>query len=153
MNSLPKVRPRVALWGALAAAFPLSLHAQGVASEAQLQALVMMGRALRTLLPEDTPGNLSGLTAEDLRSRNLINPEDAFAQLPGLTLRKRYIGDRNAMIGGRSFGTLQPGRALAYVDGCLISNFLGRFDAPRWNMLTPEAIARVDLLQGPFSAL
>ena len=153
MHSIPKVRPLAALCAALAATFPLTLHAQGVASDAQLESVLLMGRALRTLLPEDTPGNLSSLTAEDLRSRNLVNPEDAFAQLPGLTVRKRYIGDRNAMLGGRSFGTLQPGRALAYVDGYLISNFLGRFDAPRWNMLTPEAIARVDLLQGPFSAL
>ena len=153
MHSLPKARPVAALCAALAATFPLTLSAQGVASDAQLEAVVLMGRALRSLLPEDTPGNLSGLSAEDLRTRNLVNPEDAFAQLPGLTLRKRYVGDRNAMLGGRSFGTLQPGRALAYVDGYLISNFLGRFDAPRWNMLTPEAMARVDLLQGPFSAL
>lgn len=40
-----------------------------------------------------------------------------------------------------------------YVDGYLISNFLGRFDAPRWNMVTPEALERVDVLYGPFSAL
>ena len=39
------------------------------------------------------------------------------------------------------------------MDGYLISNFLGRFDGPRWNMITPEAIARVDVLYGPFSAI
>src|SRR5690606_16802878 len=48
---------------------------------------------------------------------------------------------------------LQPSRALVYLDGYLISNFLGRFDAPRWNMISPEAMARVDVLYGPYSAL
>jgi iron complex outermembrane receptor protein len=40
-----------------------------------------------------------------------------------------------------------------YLDGYLLSNFLGRFDAPRWNMVTPEALERVDVLYGPFSAV
>jgi iron complex outermembrane receptor protein len=39
------------------------------------------------------------------------------------------------------------------MDGYLLSNFLGRFDAPRWNMISPEEIDRVDVLYGPFSAL
>ena len=56
-------------------------------------------------------------------------------------------------MGGRSHGVLQPGRALVYLDGYLISNFLGRFDAPRWNMVNVEAIERVDALYGPFSAI
>ena len=56
-------------------------------------------------------------------------------------------------MGGRSFGTLQPSRGLVYLDGYLLSNFLGRFDAPRWNMVTPEALERVDVLYGPFSAI
>ncbi|HLS80173.1 MAG TPA: TonB-dependent receptor, partial [Steroidobacter sp.] len=34
-----------------------------------------------------------------------------------------------------------------------LSNFLGRFDAPRWNMIAPEEIERVDVLYGPFSAI
>ena len=152
MSNTLTARPR-ALCAALAACFTLPTLAQGVASDAQLETVVLVGRAIRAQVPVDTPGNLSGLSAADLRLQNLINPEDALAQLPGLTIRKRYVGDRNALISGRSFGSLQPSRGLAYVDGYLISNFLGRFDAPRWNMVTPEAIARVDMLQGPFSAL
>ena len=67
-------------------------------------------------------------------------------------MRKRYIGDRNALIGGRSFGTLQPSRALVYLDGYLISNFLGRFDAPRWNMISPEAIIKQATLMESYGA-
>ncbi len=127
--------------------------AQGVATDAQLAPVLISGVALRSGLAANLPSNTASKTAEELREQNLFNPEDALKYMPNTSIRKRYIGDRNAMIGGRSFGTLQPGRGLAYVDGYLISNFLGRFDGPRWNMVTPEAIARVDMLYGPFSAI
>jgi iron complex outermembrane recepter protein len=104
-------------------------------------------------LPVEPPNSVVSRTAEQLRAQNVVNPEDAIRNLPSTTSRKRYIGDRNALVGGRSFGTLQPSRALVYLDGYLLSNFLGRFDAPRWNMVTPEALERVDVLYGPFSAV
>jgi iron complex outermembrane receptor protein len=104
-------------------------------------------------LPVDVPNSTSTRTIEQLRQQNLMNPEDALKYVPNTTIRKRYIGDRNALVGGRSFGTLQPSRGLVYLDGYLLSNFLGRFDAPRWNMVTPEALEKVDVLYGPFSAI
>src|SRR6185436_11489568 len=88
-----------------------------------------------------------------LDEQNVLNPEDALKYVPSTVIRKRYIGDRNALLGGRSFGTLQPSRGLVFLDGYLLSNFLGRFDAPRWNMVTAEAVERVDILYGPFSAI
>ncbi len=136
-----------------AASLAQSGHAQGVATDQQLAPVLVSGVGVRSGLAADVPGNSASKTAEDLREQNLFNPEDALKYVPNTSIRKRYIGDRNAMIGGRSFGTLQPSRGLAYVDGYLISNFLGRFDGPRWNMITPEAIARVDVLYGPFSAI
>jgi iron complex outermembrane recepter protein len=104
-------------------------------------------------LPADLPTSASTRGREELSRQNLVNPEDALKYAPATTIRKRYIGDRNALLGGRSFGTLQPSRGLVYLDGYLLSNFLGRFDAPRWNMVTPEALERVDVLYGPFSAI
>jgi iron complex outermembrane recepter protein len=104
-------------------------------------------------LPADLPTTASTRGREELSRQNLVNPEDALKYVPSTTIRKRYIGDRNALLGGRSFGTLQPSRGLVYLDGYLLSNFLGRFDAPRWNMVTPEALERVDVLYGPFSAI
>ncbi|HJV68168.1 TonB-dependent receptor [Ideonella sp.] len=141
----------------LAALSALSLapaaHAQGVATDAQLQTVTVAATAARSGLARNVPSSSASKTAEELREQNLFNPEDALKYVPNTTIRKRYAGDRNALIGGRSFGPLQPSRGLAYVDGYLISNFLGRFDGPRWNMVTPEAIARVDVLYGPFSAI
>jgi iron complex outermembrane receptor protein len=41
-----------------------------------------------------------------------------------------------------------------YADGILLSNYLGNGAsfAPRWGMVSPEEIERVDVLYGPFSA-
>lgn len=126
-------------------------HAQGVASDKLIESITVSAARQRVEL--DVPAPTASKTAADLRAQNLINPEDALQYVPNLTIRKRYIGDRNALIGGRSFSTLQAPRALVLMDGYLLSNFLGRFDAPRWNMISPEEIDRVDVLYGPFSAL
>lgn len=131
------------------AAVPVA-HAQGVASDGLIDSITVTGVRERRV---DVPNPTASRTAEDLRTQNLVNPEDALAYVPNLTIRKRYIGDRNALIGGRSFSTLQAPRALVLMDGYLLSNFLGRFDAPRWNMVAPEEIERVDVLYGPYSAI
>ncbi len=138
---------------ALACLACINAHAQGVATDAQLAPVTVNGSASRSGLPAQLAGTTTAKTAEQLREQNLINPEDALQYAANTGIRKRYIGDRNALIAGRSFGNSQPGRALVYLDGYLISNFLGRFDAPRWNMISPEAIERVDVLYGPYSAL
>ena len=108
----------------------------------------------RTAATPDLPANSIGKTQDELRQQqNIFNPEDALRNLPSMTIRKRYSGDRNALVGGRSFSTTQAPRALVTMDGYLLSNFLGRFDAPRWNMIAPEEIARIDVFYGPYSAL
>jgi iron complex outermembrane receptor protein len=140
---------RIAL--ALAAAFPFAVWAQGIATESQLKTVQVAGS--RAPLDPNLPSSTASKTAEQLREQNIYNPEDIAVNLPSTTIRKRYFGDRNANVAGRSYGTLQPGRALVYLDGYLISNFLGRFDAPRWNMVNVEAIERIDALYGPFSAI
>ena len=126
-------------------------HAQGVASDKLIDSITVTGERQRIEL--DVPAPTASKTADALRAQNLVNPEDALRYVPNVTIRKRYIGDRNALIGGRSFSTLQAPRGLVLMDGYLLSNFLGRFDAPRWNMISPEEIDRVDVLYGPFSAL
>ena len=140
---------RIAL--AVAAAFPLVVLAQGIALDAQLKTVLVA--SARAPLDPNLPSSTASKTAEQLREQNVYNPEDIAINLPSTTIRKRYFGDRNANVAGRSYGTLQPGRALVYLDGYLISNFLGRFDAPRWNMVNVEAIERIDALYGPFSAI
>jgi iron complex outermembrane recepter protein len=130
---------------------PACVHAQGVATDKLIDAITVIGERARAGV--EVPNTTASKTAAELRTQNLFNPEDALRYLPNLTIRKRYIGDRNALIGGRSFSTLQAPRGLVFMDGYLLSNFLGRFDAPRWNMIAPEEIERVDVLYGPYSAV
>ncbi len=134
----------------LTAGAPVCVCAQGVATDRLIDAITVTGQRERAGL--EVPNTTASKTAVELRAQNLFNPEDALNYVPNVTIRKRYIGDRNALIGGRSFSTLQPARGLVFMDGYLLSNFLGRFDAPRWNMIAPEEIERVDVLYGPYSA-
>lgn len=129
---------------------PFCVCAQGVATDKLIDAITVTGQRERAGM--DVPNTTASKTAADLRVQNLFNPEDALNYVPNLTIRKRYIGDRNALIGGRSFSMLQAPRGLVFMDGYLLSNFLGRFDAPRWNMVAPEEIERIDVLYGPYSA-
>ena len=139
---------------ALAALTTQAVHAQGVASDQQLQAVTVTSTGARSPLDPNLPSTTASKTAEELRlQQNIFNPEDALQNLPSTTIRKRYSGDRNALIGGRSFATSQAPRGLVLMDGYLVSNFLGRFDAPRWNMIAPEEMGRIDVLYGPFSAI
>ncbi len=125
--------------------------AQGIATDRLIDSITVTGE--RDTARVEVPNPTATRTAQDLRHQNLVNAEDALQYVPNLTIRKRYIGDRNALLGGRSFSTLQSPRALVFMDGYLISNFLGRFDAPRWNMIAPEEIERIDVLYGPYSAI
>ena len=73
-------------------------------------------------------------------------------------MRKRYIGDYNhAILSSRASGTGNSARSAVYADGILLSNYLGNGVGglcfpPRWGMVTPEEIDRVDVMYGPFSA-
>ena len=86
---------------------------------------------------------------------NATDSEDALKYFPSLLVRKRYIGDYDhAVLATRASGTGNSARSLVYADGILISNLLGNGATftPRWGLVTPEEIERVDVLYGPFSA-
>ncbi|MGI9135436.1 MAG: TonB-dependent receptor plug domain-containing protein, partial [Rhodoferax sp.] len=84
--------------------------------------------------------------------------EDALKYFPSLLVRKRYIGDYNhAILSSRASGTGNSARSAVYADGILLSNYLGNGVSglsfpPRWGLVTPEEIERVDVMYGPFSA-
>jgi iron complex outermembrane receptor protein len=109
-----------------------------------------------TSLPSQIPTTMEGIKAEEIaKSINATDSEDALKYLPSLLIRKRYIGDYNhAVLASRASGTNNSARSVVYADGVLLSNFLGNGAtyAPRWGMVTPEEIERVDVLYGPFSA-
>ncbi|MDR7333533.1 TonB-dependent receptor domain-containing protein [Roseateles asaccharophilus] len=118
--------------------------------------LVTVQGGTATSLPTVIPTTLEGLTAADIaRSINATDAEDALKYLPSLLVRKRYPGDYNhAVLSTRASGTGNSARALVFVDGIPLANLLGNGASftPRWGLVAPEDIARVDVLYGPFSA-
>ena len=107
-------------------------------------------------LPAQIPTTMEGITARQIAATiNATDSEDALKYLPSLLVRKRFIGDYNhAVLSTRASGSGNSARSMVYADGILLSNYLGNGAAftPRWGMVTPEEIERVDVLYGPFSA-
>ncbi len=86
---------------------------------------------------------------------NLKDPEDAVKYMPSLFVRKRNDGDNQAVLATRSWGLNSSARTLIYYDDLLISALIGNNNSgasPKWNLISPEAIAQIDFLNGPFSA-
>jgi iron complex outermembrane receptor protein len=109
-----------------------------------------------TSLPTQIPTTIEGITGKQIEETiNATDSEDALKYFPSLNVRKRYIGDYDhAVLASRASGTGNSARSLVYADGILLSNLLGNgaLYTPRWGLITPEEIERVDVLYGPFSA-
>ncbi|MFL6591141.1 MAG: TonB-dependent receptor [Luteimonas sp.] len=109
-----------------------------------------------TSLPTRVPTTIVGITGAQVRERvNATDAEDALKYFPSLLVRKRYIGDYDhAVLATRASGTGNSARSLVYADGILLSNLLGNGASftPRWGLVSPDEIERVDVLYGPFSA-
>src|SRR5688500_13344129 len=107
-------------------------------------------------LPTSIPTTIEGITAESIEtSINALDAKDALKYFPSLNVRKRYTGDfDHAVLASRASGSGNSARSLVYADGILLSNLLGNGASftPRWGLVTPSEIARVDVLYGPFSA-
>lgn len=107
-------------------------------------------------LPTEIPTTTEGLDGRQLEQTvNATDAQDALKYFPSLLVRKRYIGDYDhAVLATRASGTGNSARSLVFADGVLLSNLLGNGASftPRWGLVTPEEIERVDVLYGPFSA-
>nr|WP_295083516.1 TonB-dependent receptor [uncultured Roseateles sp.] len=133
-----------------------SASADGSAAPTHKLGLVLVSGSATSSLPSNIPTTLESITGVEIaRSINATDAEDALKYLPSLLVRKRYIGDYNhAVLSTRASGTGNSARSLVYADGIPLSNLLGNGATftPRWGMVTPEEIERVDVLYGPFSA-
>ncbi len=158
---------RIAL--AIAMAFPLAAPSLALAQShnnaadapaptKELGVVTVMGTRPSSL-PTQIPTTMESVTREQIeQSINATDSEDALKYLPSLLVRKRYIGDYNhAILSSRASGTGNSARSAVYADGILLSNYLGNGVGglsfpPRWGLVTPQEIERVDVMYGPFSA-
>ncbi|MBV9881590.1 MAG: TonB-dependent receptor [Sphingomonadaceae bacterium] len=116
--------------------------------------IVVTGRRADAL--EQPPATVESRDAERIReTTNVVNVEDGLRYLPSLLVRKRHIGDTQAPLATRTSGVGASARSLIYADGVLLSALIGNnnnFASPRWGMVSPGEIERIDVLYGPFSA-
>lgn len=155
----------------VALGWPLALHSlcahaappedtvPAAAPARSIGVVVIEAGAQPTSLPTQIPTTMEGITREQIdRTVNATDSEDALRYFPSLLVRKRYIGDYNhAVLSSRASGTGNSARSAVYADGILLSNYLGNGVGglsfpPRWGLVTPEEIERVDVMYGPFSA-
>jgi iron complex outermembrane receptor protein len=144
---------------AFATAFgPMPVAFADHGSERNLGVVVVTGTNPSSM-PTYIPTTMESITGREVEDRiNATDSEDAIKYFPSLLVRKRYIGDYNhAILSSRASGTGNSARSAVYADGILLSNFLGNgigglSFVPRWGLVTPEEIERVDVMYGPFSA-
>lgn len=103
------------------------------------------------------PQTSASTTAEKLETTtNAVDAADTVKYLPSLLVRKRNTGDNQEVLGTRNWGINGSARTLIYADDILLTPLIGNNNtsgAPRWGMVAPEQIQRVDMLYGPFSAM
>jgi iron complex outermembrane receptor protein len=146
---------RLAIAGMIACLSTTVLADEGDSLNKSLGTVYVVGTR-PTSLPTQIPTTIEGVTDKQIAETiNARDSEDALKYLPSLNVRKRYIGDfDHAVLASRASGTGNSARSLVYADGILLSNLLGNGATftPRWGLVTPEEIERVDVLYGPFSA-
>lgn len=86
---------------------------------------------------------------------NVVDTEDTVKYLPSLFLRKRNAGDTQAVLATRTWGVSSSARSLVFADGVPLSALIANnntIGAPRWGLVAPAEIERIDVMYGPFSA-
>ena len=139
---------------ALAAGAGPCFAADLTGTEADQTVVITAQKAPDTI--ENAPSSHASVDAATIAATvNANNVEDTLKYLPSLVIRKRHIGDTQSPLATRTSGVGASARSLIYADGVLLSSLIGNNNtsaSPRWSMVTPQEIARIDVLYGPFSA-
>lgn len=116
----------------------------------------MVIKADKPAVPANLPATTEGVTAKQIAETvNSVSSAGALQYLPSVHVRERFIGDVNGGLAMRMYGVNASAETIVYANDLLLSNFLTNSccPGPRWGMVSPEEIDRVDVIYGPFSAL
>ena len=106
-------------------------------------------------LPDNIPAFVHTVTAQKIEET--VNATTAIEMLryaPSLDMSAKFPGDRYQSMTGRTIGPFEPQRQLVYKDGMLISALFGTSEhTPKYSMIIPEEVSRIDVMYGPYSAL
>jgi len=113
-------------------------------------------RDTRSTLTKLTLPVTASITAQRVQETiNLMDTQDAVKYLPSVFIRKRNNGDTQSVMGTRVWGVSSSARSLIFADGVPLSALIANnntIGGPRWGLVAPETIERVDMMYGPFSA-
>ncbi|MBU0973601.1 MAG: TonB-dependent receptor plug domain-containing protein, partial [Proteobacteria bacterium] len=118
-----------------------------------LGAITVTGKIVNEAVA-NVPAVVESITAEGIGRINAMETSDVFKYMPGSYLRKLYPGSTNSPLIIRGNSSSMTGRTLVEVDGIRLSDFTsaGNSNAPKWFMVAPQEIEKVDVIYGPFSA-
>ncbi len=143
----------------LAIAISSVMSTPAVAAEAnednQATPILVIGQRQTDTIEAAPSTRVSTTDAKIAETVNAVSVEDTLKYFPSLIVRKRNIGDNFAPIATRTSGLGASARSLIYADGALLSALIGNNNgngSPRWTLVTPSEIERIDVLYGPFSA-
>ncbi|MCE9601343.1 MAG: TonB-dependent receptor [Gemmatimonadetes bacterium] len=154
----------------LAACIAMPVSAQATRQKPDSTARADSARLIRSVLivgePEENrstsalqrltlPATARVTASQAARTVNLVDPEDAVKYLPGVFIRKRNNGDTQSTVGTRTWGVGSSARTLVFADGVPLTALIANnntIGGPRWGLVSPEEVSRVDMMFGPFSA-
>ncbi len=124
-----------------------------LAANAAVEEMIVVGQKEAPITVEPR-GLAVSLGQEHFDATNAINVEDLMKYAPNFFVRKRYIGDANAVPGFRGTHSTQSARSLVLVDGFVVSNYLGNSFGfpPKWGVVGPGEVQQFDIVYGPYSA-
>ncbi len=150
--------PKHRFAGASALALCASLCAASVhaAEDSEPAQVIVTGQRLAPASLDQTPNTVESVNADQIKATvNATTVEDTLKYLPDVFIRQRHIGDTQDPITTRTSGVGSSARSLIYADGVLLSALIGNNNtnaSPRWGMVSPEEVLRIDVLYGPFAA-
>jgi iron complex outermembrane receptor protein len=155
MTSAKGAALRALLLGAAACALvPTLARADDAGDGAVVSGVDINGQSGKPITT--SPATTESLGADDVRRTvNAVNVEDSLKYLPDILIRKRHVGDTQAPMTTRTSGVGASARSLVFADGVPLSALIGNNNSnasPRWGMVSPEEVSRIDVLYGPFSA-
>jgi iron complex outermembrane recepter protein len=123
-----------------------------LAKEPALEEVIVVGQK-DTSISIEPRGLAVSLGETHFDATNAANVEDLMKYAPNFFVRKRYIGDANAVPGFRGTHSSQSARSYILVDGFLVSNFLGNSFSfpPKWGLVGPGEVQQFDIVYGPYS--
>ena len=147
MNSLRHVAP---LCAAVCATFSASSSVAQTAIEPQLKETVVTASRIEQAL-QTAPIGATVILGDDIRSRGMLDANEAVRKLGGVAARSDLNGGREASLDLRGYGDTAANNLVVLVDGIRISE--NEQASARLSAISPDMIERIEIIRGGASVV